>query len=125
METGDVLVRDMTESDLDDPGVKRWLEKVVVRPDESLSRYACQLAVKLENGSTVSASDAGAEGDPADPLKWDAVIRKFARMVELPITDPAIVRLATLVDSLENASTTDLILWLLEVRNRSAHAGMQ
>jgi 2-methylcitrate dehydratase PrpD len=125
MDSGDVLVRDVTEADLNNPSINKWLEKVVVKPDESLSRYACKITVKRKDGSTVSAKDAGAKGDPADPLKWDAVIRKFARMVELPVDDPSVTRLAASVDALETTSTTTLIDHLMNVRGRALAATRQ
>ncbi len=63
--------------------VQALLKKVIVRPDEALSRvfpdeHACRVAVILKGGKNFSKSKRDYEGFHTRPMGWDAVARKFS-----------------------------------------------
>lgn len=113
---GDVVVRDVADADRVDPAILSWLPKIAVKPDETLSRYACRIRVTLGNGKTVDGEDAGARGDPSDPLDWRQVTRKAASLVARTVTDVDFARLATIVQDIEAYDVAALVKALVSIR---------
>jgi 2-methylcitrate dehydratase len=67
--------------------VQQLLRKVIVRPDETLSRrfpqeMPCRLRVPLRDGRTLSIEKTDYEGFFTRPMPWEHVVAKFERLAE-------------------------------------------
>lgn len=106
---GDVVVRDVTVADMADPDILSWMPKISVVPDRTLSRYACQVVLRLRDGRSLVGKDAGARGDPSDPLDWPQLLHKAASLMDCAIDDPHFLRIADAVRDIENHDTAALV----------------
>ncbi|WP_068956400.1 MmgE/PrpD family protein [Pararhizobium polonicum] len=117
---GNVVVRDVTEADTLDPAILCWMPKIIVRPDDALSRYACRIRVALDNGRVFVGQDAGARGDPSDPLDWRQVSHKAASLVNLNINNAHFARLAAIIQNIEAYDVAGLVTALAAIRSQEA-----
>jgi 2-methylcitrate dehydratase len=101
--------------------VQSLLHKVVVRPDEVLSRrfpqeMPCRIRVFLRNGRTPSIEQRDYEGFYTRPMSWETASAKFARLA-VPFTDEPLRRsLEETVQHLESVKVAQLTALLAEVR---------
>lgn len=117
---GDVVVRDVTAADTVDPAILSWMPKISVLADETLSRYACRIIVKLNDGRLLSCEDSGARGDPSDPLGWQQVTYKAASLVHRTTDDADFARLAAIVQDIEAYDTVSLVRAMAAFRPQAA-----
>ncbi|MGH6860510.1 MAG: MmgE/PrpD family protein [Phyllobacterium sp.] len=117
---GDIVVRDVTEADTVDPAILSWMPKIFVRPDDALSRYACRTTVTLGNRRVLTGEDAGARGDPSDPLDWHQVTHKAASLVNRNTGDVDFARLAAIVQDIEAYDAAALVTALATIRCQTA-----
>jgi 2-methylcitrate dehydratase PrpD len=117
---GDVVVRDVTEADTVDPDILSWMPKILVTPDDTLSRYACRITVTLSSGRVLTGKDEGVRGDPSDPLDWQQVIYKAASLVNRSPDDADFAHLAAIVRDIETYDTGALVKALAEIRPLTA-----
>lgn len=114
LERGDVVVRDLAETDLTDPKVRRHLDIVSVTADSSLSRYACAITLTLRNGEQHVCRDEGLHGDPADPLSWDDVGDKVRALVRGVVPDEAIEGVIGMIERIEEHSGKEVAATLAD-----------
>lgn len=111
---GDVVVRDLTEADLFDPALRRYLGLVSVKADDALGRYACRITITLGNGVQHEYSDEGLRGDPSDPLAWDDVVVKFRALVAGVVPDTATDAIVSMIENMEGHSGRELAAMLAQ-----------
>jgi 2-methylcitrate dehydratase len=102
--------------------VQSLLRKVIVRPDEELSRrfpqeMSCRIRVILQDGQTLSVEQHDYEGFCTRPMSWETAAAKFARLAA-PFTDESLRRsLEQTVRHLEAVKIRELTALLAEARN--------
>jgi 2-methylcitrate dehydratase len=103
--------------------VQSLLRKVIVRPDEELSRrfpqeMPCRIRLGLKDGQTLSVEQRDYEGFNTRPMAWETAAAKFARLAA-PFADEGRRRaLEETVRHLEAVPIRELTALLAEARNR-------
>ncbi len=105
--------------------VQQLLRRVVVRPDDRLSRrfpaeMPCRLTIELRNGKTLTTEAADYPGFLTRGRTWDETRRKFDRLAAPYTTSALRDRIAAAVANLEQGRARDLTELLAAVRARRA-----
>ncbi|MCO5089574.1 MmgE/PrpD family protein [Bosea sp. (in: a-proteobacteria)] len=106
---GDVVVADITEQDLWEPGIRNLLPLIRLTPDPTMPHWASKIRIRFKDGHEDRAEMFSPKGDPENPLSWDDIVEKFMRIVE-PLGRPAEARIvADMVGDLERHRGAELV----------------
>ena len=76
-----VLTRDIVEADLLDPAVQAALPLVQLISDDNIPRFGAEISIRLKDGRSETILNTAPLGDPANPLSWDQIVKKFLRLL--------------------------------------------
>jgi 2-methylcitrate dehydratase len=118
---GDVQPAQLERSRIEKSDVQDLLQKVTVRPDDSLTaRYPADLGsrvtVRLKSGESFTQQISDFPGAPARPFTWDQIDAKFDKMAVGRIADGQSRKIKDAVHSLENIRISDLMKILSELK---------
>ena len=127
---GDVTPAQFLPARIASDDVQQLLRRVVVRPDDSLSRrfpaeMPCRLTVRLHNGRVLTAEAADYPGFLTRGRTWAEVRRKFDRLTAPYTTPRARDRIAAVVGEMERFRARDLTTLLGAVHARGTTASME
>ncbi len=103
--------------------VQGLLRRVIVRPDEALSRrfpqeMPCRIRVLLKDGQTLRIEQRDYEGFYTRPMSWEKAAMKFARLTAPFIDESLRQSLEETVKHLETVKIEELTALLAKARNR-------
>ncbi len=118
---GDVQPAQLEPSRIEKSDVQDLLQKVTVRPDDSLTaRYPADLGsrvtVRLKSGESFTQQISDFPGSPARPFTWDQIDAKFDKMVVGRMADGQSRKIKDAVHSTENIQVSDLMKILSELK---------
>lgn len=106
---GDVVVADISEKDLWDPGIRKLLPLIRLEKDPTMPNWASKIRIRFKDGREDHAEIFSPKGDPENPMSWDEIVTKFMRIVE-PLGQPDKARIvAEMVGDLERHSGAKLV----------------
>jgi 2-methylcitrate dehydratase len=93
--------------------VQSLLRRVVVRPDDELSRrfpkdHACRVRVRLADGRELSTEKRDYEGFHTRPMRWETVVSKFDQLGALHVGGELRKEIVEAVASLDEIGVRDL-----------------
>ena len=101
MARGDVLVRDLEESDLRDEKMRRFMPLVSMTGDNEMPRFGCTVEVTYKSGEVDTEPMPYWRGDSSHSLSWDEVVRKFESLVGDLVSAEHKEKLAHIVENIE------------------------
>jgi 2-methylcitrate dehydratase len=118
---GQVLPEQYSPERVQREDVQALLRRVVVRPDEGLSRrfpaeMPCRLSVRLRNGKLLSKQKSDYQGFHTQPMSWDTAMRKFTRLSERCMAPDLPDQIAESIARLDAIPVADLLHLLAQVR---------
>jgi len=117
---GEVMPRQYAEDRIARADVQDMLRRVVVRPDEELSRrfpeeHPCRVRVQLRDGSVVAREKRDYEGFRTRPMSWEAVRQKFDALSRERLGEQLRDRIVEAVQGLDEIQVGELTSLLEEV----------
>jgi 2-methylcitrate dehydratase len=97
-----------------DDDVQSLLRRVTVRPSRALSEQfpdfmPCSVTVTLRDGTTLHREKRDYEGYHTNPMRWETVVDKFARLAEPRLGEKSSHKVIEAVKQLEKTNTADLM----------------
>jgi 2-methylcitrate dehydratase len=120
---GEVTPKQYTPERILRGDVQALLRRVIVRPDEALSRrfpqeMPCRIRVFLKDGQTPSIEQRDYEGFYTRPMSWEKAAMKFARLAA-PFADERLQQsIVETVSHLETVPVGQLTTLLAKARNK-------
>jgi len=111
---GRVVLGDVTDGKLQDPGIRALMEKISMTVLEeyriagytpSHAPYGCQVTMTLKDGREVVHKQDNPAWGPATPPAWDALAGKYRSCAELVLDADATRRSIALIGDFENLET--------------------
>jgi len=115
LQRGDVVVGDITDADLWEPGIRRLLPLCEFEPDTSVENWGCHLKIMFADGSHENASMIYPKGDPANPMTWEDTTKKFLGIVAPLGRNEQAAKVADMVRHLEQHRGAELVAAIADV----------
>lgn len=128
---GNVLPEQYLPHRIQQPDVQNLLQKVTVRPVESLTQrfpreMPCRLTVTLQNGRELMKEKQDYEGFHSRPMTWEAIIQKFNQLThpyaETPLRK-AIIHAVKQLESIQVKELTELLAQIKIPEGGNSHHG--
>ena len=117
---GDVQPAQLEPSRIAKPDVQELLQKVTIRPDESITaRYPAEIpsrvTVRLKNGESFTHEVSDYPGAYTRPFTWEEIEAKFDKLAASHATEKSRQKIKNAVRSLDNIQVSDLMKVLSEL----------
>jgi len=109
MARGDVLVGDVTETDLWNPAIRSLFPLIKLQEDSSMSSWASVVTIHYKDGSTNTVESLTPKGDPKNPMSWEDTENKFYQLIETINSKKQGSRIVELVHNIENTNGSVLM----------------
>ena len=106
---GDVLVGDVTETDLWNPVIRSLFPLIKFQEDSSMSSWASAVTINYKDGSTETEESLIPKGDPKNPMSWEDTENKFYQLIESIDSTKQGSRIVDLVHNIENTNGSILM----------------
>jgi 2-methylcitrate dehydratase PrpD len=112
---GHVNLSDFTPKRLEEPDLRRFMEKIEIHSDPDLSRkyprlWPAKVEITTRRGETLKGSSDYPKGDPENPLTEDELIQKFKGLTDTILSESAAETIIERVMNLENVDNVTELL---------------
>ncbi len=106
---GDVVIADLYDSDLQDPQVRKTLNKVQLVADNAMPRFGCSVMVQFADGKCSEETILVPHGETSHPLTWPEVADKFRRLTASVMRPKGAQRVIDAVNHFETNSSRQFV----------------
>lgn len=120
---GDVLTRDLQETELADARIRSLLPLVTLVSDPEVPRFGASVQIHFTRGTVKEVAMHTWRGESADPLPWDEVVTKFQRLTTPVLAEADQRSVIDAVGNIEAAGVNELANILSAAVARGATRG--